>query len=189
MDERPANVVEELVRDAVGDVRKTGAIPRPNDVKKYVAGIVETMERRDADNRLRIKPKAAPPAQVDRLRSTEDMESEYQKRCQRAGHEPMPGSWTVTRRPARKEPTKVDLDNERTRLAKLRMRDRLRLLRSKPDWAAKLKRINPLALQGQLGPDKQKHAEFLVLEVIRASGDVFGPWWKAPAKPMWFSGK
>lgn len=188
MDERPSNVVEELVRDGVADIRKTGALPRPNEVKKYVQGIVETMERRDADERLRIKPKETPRAPADVARSTDDMESEYQKRCRRAGVEPLPGSWTVTREPIRKERSKLELDDERTRIAKRRMRARLRLLRSKPDWAERLKRINPLALQGQLGPDKQKHAEFLVREVIKASEAVFGPWWKGPAQKVWFSG-
>lgn len=175
------------MRDGVADQRKAGVIPRPNDVKKYVQGIVETMEKRDAENRLRIKPKETPPAPVDKLRSTEDMESEYQKRCRRAGVQPMEGSWTVTRRPAQKESAIVQKDDKRTRLAKSRMRARLRLLRSKPDWAARLKTINPLALQGQLGPEKQKHAEFLVAEVIRNSEVVFGPWWKGPAKKLWFS--
>jgi hypothetical protein len=187
VDERPANVVEELVRDGVAGQRASGAIPRPNDVKKYVAGIVETMEKRDADNRLRLKPKPSTPAPADMQRSTEDMESEYQKRCRRFGIEPTPGSWSVTRRPGKKERSKLELDNARTRLAKQRMRTRLRLLRSKPDWAAKLRAINPLALNGQLGPDKQKHAEFLVREVIRSSESVFGPWWKAPPKKLVFT--
>jgi hypothetical protein len=188
VDERPSNVVEELVRDGVADQRKAGLIPRPNDVHKYVQNIVETMEKRDADNRLRIKPKAPPPP-PEKTRSTEEMESEYQKRCRRAGIEPTQGSWTVTRASVKPEKTKLQLDSERTRLAKQRMRARLRLLRSKPDWAVRLKRINPLALQGQLGPEKKKHAEFLVCEVIKASEVPFGPWWKAPPKKLWFSGK
>ena len=187
MDERPANVVEELVRDGLADVRSSGVIPRPNDVKKYVQNIVETMERRDAESRLRIKPKPVAAAPVDVQRSTDDMESEYQKRLRRHGLEPLPGSWTVTRTPIKKDKGKVALDDERTRLAKSRMRARLRLLRSKPDWSEKLKRINPLALQGHLGNDKQKHAEFLVREVIKASESVFGPWWKAPPRKLWFT--
>lgn len=186
MDERPSNVVEELVRDGVADQRKAGVIPRPNEVKAYVQAIVEKMERRDDDARGRIQPKAA-PVQREVSRSTSEMETEYRKRLERRGLTPMDGSWTVTRQ-APKEKSKLELDTERTRLAKRRMRARLQLLRSKPDWAAKLKTINPLALQGQLGPDKQKHAEFLVREVIKSSEAVFGPWMKAPAKKLWFSG-
>lgn len=186
MDERPSNVVEELVRDGVADQRKAGVIPRPNEVKAYVQGIVETMERRDEANRLRIKPKAV-PVEREVARSSDEFEKEYRKRLERRGLTPMDGSWTITREPIKQERTKLELDNERTRLAKRRMRARLRLLRSKPDWAAKLKTINPLALQGQLGPEKQKHAEFLVREVIESSEAVFGPWWKAPAQKLWFS--
>lgn len=186
MDETPANVVESIVKDGAADVRAAGLIPRPNGLHKYVAGIVETMEKRDAEDRLRIKPKPVVEARPDVQRSTVQMETEYQKRLRRRGHEPLPGSWTVTRAPAKRERTLL-MPDKRNAQAKVRMRARLRLLRSKPDWADRLKRINPLALQGQLGADKQKHAEFLVTEVIRASEAVFGPWWKAPAKKLHFT--
>ena len=182
MDETPTNAVEELVRDGVAEVKARGLIPRPSDVKKYVTGIVEKVERQDAEQRLRIKPK---PVQVERevTRSSDEFEREYQKRLRARGMEPLPGSWNVTRQAA--QPGKVELDMQRTALAKRRMRERLRLLRSKPDWAAKLKTINPLALQGQLGPDKKKHAEFLVREVIKSSEAVFGPWWRQKAKKLY----
>lgn len=185
MDEAPANAVEAIVKDAVAGQRATGVIPRPNDVHKYVQGVVERMERRDEDERLRIKPKAAPvPREV--VRSSGEFEKEYRTRLQRRGLEPLEGSWTVTRTPV-PERSRVELTSQRTALAKRRMRARLRLLRSKPDWSDRLKAINPLALNGQLGPEKQKHAEFLVTEVIRASEAVFGPWWKAPPKKLIFT--
>ncbi len=186
MDETPATVVDELVRDGTADQRRSGVIPRTNEVRKYVIGIVEDLERRNEDSRLRIKPKAATPAPRAE-RSTEDMESEYAKRCQRHGIEPMEGSWTVTRDEPKPERTLFDLRDKRTRLQEQRLRARLRLLRSKPDWAARIKRVNPLALQGQLGPDKQKHAEFLIREVITESDRVFGPWMKAKPRKLHFT--
>ena len=188
MDETPANAVEAVVKDAVASQRASGVIPRTNDVHKYVQGIVERMERREDDSRLRIKPAPAPMERTV-TRSTEDLESEYQKRLRRRGHEPLPGSWTITReapKPAQKSKL-ASLKDARSAVAASRMRTRLRLLRSKPDWAAKLKVINPLALNGQLGPEKQKHAEHLVREVVKASNAVFGPWMKGPSRKLWFT--
>lgn len=189
MDETPSNAVEAIVKDGVEDQRRAGVLPRPNAVKQYVQGIVERMERRDEDARLRIKPKAT-PVEVTKERSSQDMESEYVRRCHRVGIEPTPGTWTVTRTPiedAPKQPSLLEVDGKRRSLQKRRLRARIRLLRSKPEWAAKLKVINPLALQGQLGPEKQKHAEYLVKEVIKSSDATFGPWMKGPAKRLWFT--
>ncbi len=195
MDETPSNVVEELVRDAVAEQKVRGVVPRPSDAHSYIKGIVEKLDQRQEDDRLRIKPK--PVEQVmSKERSSLEMESEYQKRLRRHGLEPLPGSWTVTREPAKPEPrvkriaTIADqsrMDRQRKALQTRRLRARIRLLASKPDWADKLKRINPLALQGQLGADKQKHAEFLVMEVIRASDATFGPWMKGTPKKLWFT--
>lgn len=188
MDETPANAVEAIVRGGVEDQRRAGVMPRPNDLRKYVQGVVETMERRDAEDRLRIKPKPTPVERPSVERSTADMESEYKKRLARKGHEALPGSWTVTRdKPKQKRTQLAALNDQRSSVAAQRMRVRLRLLRSKPDWAAKIKAINPLALQGQLGPEKQKHAEFLIREIIRASDGVFGPWMAAPARKLHFT--
>lgn len=192
MDETPTNVVEELLRDAVGEQRKRG-LPRPNEVKKYLVDAVERLDRRTEESRIRIKPKETPRS-VTKERSTADMESEYQRRCGWAGITPTVGEWSVTRSPAREvkpAPSVGDvtrLDQQRRALQKRRLRARLRLLRSKPDWAAKLKSINPLALQGHLGPEKQRHAEELVKQVIRDSERVFGPWMKAPTKKLHFHG-
>lgn len=193
MDETPSNVVEELVRDAVADAKAKGAVPRPSEAHKYIQGIVESLDKRQESERLRIKPKPTEKV-MTRERSTAQMESEYEKRLRRHGLSPLPGSWSVTRAPAKPEKKRIatladqsKMDRQRKALQKRRLRARIRLLASKPDWADKLKRINPLALQGQLGADKQRHAEHLVMEVIRASDAVFGPWMKAPGKKLWFT--
>ncbi len=185
--EAPSNVVEELVRDGVAEQRAHGIIPRTNEVKAYVAGIVGRVEKESAEQRLRIKPKPPAPAEHTVTRSSDEFEKEYQTRLARRGLEPLPGTWTIERGPAKPERSYAEYLSQRDALAKRRMRTRLRLLRSKPDWANKLKVINPLALNGQLGPDKQKHAEHLVREVIRSSEAVFGPWWKAPPKKLVFT--
>jgi hypothetical protein len=195
VDETPSNVVEELVRDAVAEQKAKGVIPQVNEAHRYIQGLVEDLDKRQEGERLRIKPKPTEKVMTTE-RSTAQMESEYEKRLRRHGLAPLPGSWSVTREPAKPEPkvkriaTLADqskMDRQRKALQKRRLRARLRLLASKPDWADKLKRINPLALQGQLGEDKQKHAEHLVMEVIRASDAVFGPWMKAPGKKLWFT--
>jgi hypothetical protein len=188
VDERPSNVVESLVRDGAAEQRARGLIPRPNEVHKYVQNIVEMMEKRDADNRLRIKPKAAPPAPADVLRSTEDMESEYQKRLKRHGLEALPGHWTVTRRPAGKKAEKRRLDDARARRADELKRARIRLLMSKPEWAARLKVVNPVIASSGT-PEQKRECEALYLKVFEGAEAVFGPWWKTPPKKLWFSGK
>ncbi len=179
MDERPANLVEELVRDGIAPQRERGVIPRVNEVKKYVAGIVERLERSNEDQRLRIKPTPTPAAAAAAVAA-----------ARRAGQSPMEGSWGVARAPLkRKSSILTSLEEKRHSVQAGRMRTRLRLLASKPDWAAKIKAVNPLALNGQLGLEKQKHAEHIVREVVKASDAIFGPWMASPAKKLWFGGK
>lgn len=225
MDETPANVVEELVRDGVEGQRERGVIPRTHDVKKYVAGIVERMERREAENRLRPQPK--PEArEVTKERSSEDMESEYQKRLKRAGHEALPGTWSVERRPlkrgrvyatkaerklkewsrsanpfgspswsdkldkyvAKMKDRRAALEMVREAVKEALLCQRMRKLWASPDWQQRLKVINPLATQGQLGPEKQKQAHQLLLGIIADSDRVFGPWMKVPSHKLVFGG-
>ena len=193
MSDTPREVVDELVADAVAEQRKRVAVPDANRAKDYIAGIVERMDRRQDDARLRIKPN--PPEERPRVeRSTESLEQKYQRRAKRHGIEPLTASWTTTRKPApetRRAPTTSDhlqLDRQREALKKRRLRERLRLLRSLPEWCDRLKQINPLVLQGHFGADKQRHAEELVKQVIRASNEKFGHWMKPQPKKLVFSG-
>lgn len=230
MDETPSNVVEELVRDAVADAKAKGAVPRPSEAHKYIQGIVESLDKRQESERLRIKPKPTEKV-MTKERSTAQMESEYEKRLRRHGLAPLPGSWSVTRSPLsvppvlRREPGYVRAAMRRldewarsadpfgdpawnTKLnrvvAKVAKRDtyaaanmvrsavktallcrRLRILAASPDWAAKVKAVNPLAAQGQLGPEKQAHAEQVYRDVVADSDRAFGPWMKIPVTPVW----
>lgn len=176
--ERPNNVVEELVRDAVEPQRQKGKVPDVNAVHGVVRGIVERMERKQSDRTVRETPVERPePIKRD----MSQLEQEYRRRLQRAGESPLPGKWSVERTPSPVKPKA----NRVMSLAEERMRKRLRTLRQHPEWAARLKRINPLALNGQLGLDKKKHAEQLVREVIDDSTRVFGPWWKDRPAKIW----
>lgn len=192
-DESPSHVVDAVVRDAVDQQRERGSIPRTNEVRAYVQNIVERMDRQEAENKYRVFPKPEKKAAPKVERSSEAMENEFQRRLKRMGQEPIPGaaSWTIERKPidasALKEPETPKIVDKRLALAKRRMRTRLRLLRSKPDWYNKLASVNPIALQGYLGEAKQKEAESYIRQVIKDSNAVFGDWWKAPAKKLIFT--
>lgn len=188
MDETPRHAVDELVRDGVQSQRDQGIMPEPEKIRAFVQGIVERADRQADERRLKVFPKKEKVERPRVERSTEAMETEFQKRLKRKGQEALPGStsWTIERTPTVLKPENPQIVSKRMALAKRRMRQRLRLLRSKPEWEARLKTINPLALQGHLGEDKQKHATLLVQEVIKDSERVFGPWWKAAPKKLVF---
>ncbi len=184
----PTHVVDALVRDAAEDQRSRGMLPRVNEVRAYVQGIVERMDAKARDRKPALC--ADPYAQRSRQRLAETalqdggdaLEREYRKRTARFGLEAAPGSWRVEHRgPETPKPRTVMSEVER------RMRKRLRLLRSKPDWAAKLRRINPLALAGTLGEEKRLEADAEVRKVIVASDATFGPWWKEPERRLIFT--
>lgn len=188
--EAPSNGVEALVRDGVEEQRAKGLIPTPNRVKDYLLPIVERGDRKTEEVRLRARPN--PPGQpVERVeRSTPEMEREFKRRLARRGHDPLPGAengWVTTRKPIESTaPTMERVADARTAIAKSRMRKRLRLLLSKPDWREKLMAVNPLALNGMLGEGKQKHAEQVVRTIIRDSCRVFGEWLAEPKRKLHF---
>lgn len=180
MDERPANLVEELVRDGLAPQRERGVIPRVHDVKKYVTGIVERLEKKTDEERLRIKPK--PVEREAKVRSTADMQTEYEKRARRVGLEPLTGTWQTTKDKGVGPQLKT---LRRTTQVKL-LQARLRLLRSKPDWNVKIKDLLP-AMNGLMGEEAKLKAEFQFRELIKASDVTFGPWLKLPTKRLWFT--
>ncbi len=189
MDETPRNAVDALVRDGADAQREQGFLPQPEKIRAFVQPIVERADRQAEERRLKVFPKREKPAQPRTERSSEAMETEFQKRLRRKGQEPIPGtaSWEIERKPVVLKPETPQIVNRRMALAKRRMRQRLRLLRSKPEWAQRLMTINPLALQGHLGEEKQKHATYLVQEIIKDSERVFGPWWKGQSKKLVFA--
>lgn len=190
MDETPSHAVDALVRDGAESQRENGILPQPDKIRAYVQGIVERADRQEEERRLKVFPKREKKTQPHVGRSTEEMETEFVKRLRRRGQEPLPGpaTWIVERKPMILKPETPQIVDKRMALGKRRMRQRLRLLRSKPEWMARLMTINPLALQGHLGEEKQKHATLLVQEIIKDSERVFGPWYKGTPKKLVFSG-
>ncbi len=191
MDETPSHALDALVRDGVAEQRAKGIMPAPGAVAEFIRPILEEGEKKTEANRLRIKPNKPEPQPNETVRrSSEEMEREVKRRMAAKGHEPLPGSWTETRKPADlkpERPTREQFLSKKDALAKARLRKRLRLLASKPDWAEKLRQVNPLALNGQLGFEKQREAENYVRKVIRDSCAVFGEWMAEPKGKRWFT--
>jgi hypothetical protein len=188
--EAPSNGVEALVRDGVEEQRAKGLIPTPNRVKDYLLPIVERGDRKTEEVRLRARPN--PPGQpVERVeRSTPEMEREFKRRLARKGHEPLPGAengWITTRKPIESTaPSRLAVQSKRDAVARSRFRRRYRLLVSLPDWRAKLMTVNPLAINGTLGPEKQKHAEQVIRQIVSDSDRVFGSWLAEPKRKLHF---
>lgn len=168
---------EMLEADAAEAQKRRGKMPTPTDNTRYMTEILNRLDRKSSDGHRVV---AASPTKKPGA-----LEAEAQKRAARVGVELLPGTWSIER-PA---PLAVDpggaLQVKRMDVAEKRMRARLRLLRSKPDWADRLKRINPLALQGALGASKKRDATRLVHEVIEASNVTFGHWMKVKAAPIY----
>lgn len=170
-----------MVEDAAEAQRSRGLIPQVRELKSYITDVVERVEKQRAQRKVfRSLPERPKPA----VKGPDELEREYHKRLRRAGLSPIDGKWQVER----KVPKKT-----RKRFAKVMsygdkmMRARIRLLAQHPDWAARLKRINPLVLQGQLGEFKRRHAESEIRQIILDSERVFGPWYKEPVKPLIFT--
>ncbi len=176
------NPVELMLEDAANAQRSRGLIPKLNDARQYIAGIVEKVERQSEENRLRIKP-APPPAPEKRTltdRTDEELNDEFKKRAARFGHDPLPGSWTITKGGDTPERKRTALRKGDKLLAA-----RIRLIRNDPEWWNRAKTINPLAMSGQLGPEEQKHATQLWWQLIEASERKWGPWHKPAVKPLY----
>lgn len=188
LDEAPSHAVDAIVQDALAEQRASGVIPKTNEVRAYVQAIVEKMDRKESERRPApsVETPSPHPHHTSIFSSDgngEQLEREYRKRLARRGEEPLPGTWRVEH----KAPTpKTSKARRILGKAEKLMRQRLKLLRSKPDWADKLKRINPLALQGQLGKTKNLEADAEVRKVINASNIVFGHWAKEPGKRLFF---
>lgn len=162
---------DELLKSASDAQRANGKVPTVVDNEKFITTILEQNDRRAAD----AKPIKRDEPVDDRK---DRRHKEAVKRAQRAGFSLTPG-WELSSSP--RVPLALGgsaLEVKKMGKLEKRMRARLRLLRSKPDWANRLKRINPLALQGQLGHEKHLEAVEEVKKVIRASNVTFGHWMK-----------
>jgi hypothetical protein len=175
---------ELLVESACEEQRGKGKVPTPTDNEKYLVGIMERMDRRKADSPV-------PHRANNPTKKPGAFEKELDKRCRQAGFEMLPGSWRVDQ----SAPKPLALGGEQFHtglmgVAEKRMRRRLRFLRSKPEWGDRIRSINPLALQGQLGHEKRIEAERYLRKILHAADVKFGEWWKPPsAGPQYFHGQ
>jgi hypothetical protein len=173
-----------VVRDAVEPQRERGILPKVNEVRGYVQGIVERMDRKQSE--AKPAPTAAPrPVEPRRFASVEEaddhLQTEYKRRMSRRGLTPIDGKWTVTRRPVANvtgKRTVMDIGSER--VAK-----RIAQIRRDPEWRLRGERINPLALDGSLGADKQEKALEMWRQLIEDSNRKFGDWRKDKPARIW----
>lgn len=169
---------ELLEADVAEAQKRRGKLPTSADNARYMADVLRRLDRKKSENAL------APVSGVSKKPGAR--EAEAKKRAARAGFELLPGSWSIDRpKPLAVAPGGAFQIVKNMPEWERRMRARLRLLRSKPDWADKLKRINPLALQGALGPEKKREATNAVIAVIDASNATFGHWMKTKAPPIY----
>ena len=171
---------ELLVEAACAEQAAKGMLPSPTDNERYLVDLVNRMDRRraDAPSRPLVRDGKKPGA----------FAVEAERRARRHGFE-LTGGWQVdaARRPLALGGAAFEATTKVMGLPERRLRDRLRLLRSKPEWADRLKRINPLALQGAAGKTPEQRSErrlaavAAVRAVIEASNTTFGHWAKDPA--------
>jgi hypothetical protein len=183
LDETPSHAVDEIVRDACNEQRGRGLIPRVGDVRSYVQGIVERMDRKEPARAPQRDAKPAPRL-LNPHTDQGALEGEYKKRLARKGHEALPGAWRIDRTPTNKliSPKKLRSKGEKLLAA------RIRLIGKNPEWSAKFKRINPQALAGNLGEEKRLAAARAYMQVIEDSNRVFGDWKKERSRPIFLDG-
>lgn len=163
MRDRGRDALDAMLTDVADEQRNRGLIPDVTNAKSYLVPIVDRAARK-ADQPKPTKPEPAAPQQDKVLAEAE----------RRGVH----GKWSIDRR------VPSGVSKKLTRIEQ-RLRKRIRLLASKPDWAAKLKELNPLALAGTLGEERRRHAAHLVMEIINDSDRVFGPWNKERARKLY----
>lgn len=169
--EKPANCIDALVRGAAEEDRQAGLIPRVAEHRAFVQGIVERMERKDADRPARPAPAPTRDEAAQQIAAELAREDDADN--------VLGGEVRIERRTPSEQVAAI-----RSKGAEL-MAKRIRLLNQHPEWATRIKEVNPLTLNGAHGPEKRKHAEALVMKVIADSERVFGPWWKEPVAPVY----
>ncbi len=170
----PLDVKAALVEDGTEEQRHNGYEPTPRAIEEFVVPILERLERKERDKQAAPRATQKKPGAV---------KAEYERR----GGEHY-DAWTVERG----EKEQVPFAPIRTKTLTLdpgaqAITRRIRLLRSKPEWALRLATINPLAANGTLGPEKRKEAELAYWRILLDSVRLFGPILSTPPKPLWFS--
>lgn len=181
MSDHDRKVLDSLVADACEQQRQLGYLPEPDEVKGFIQPIVETLDRKNAE----AKPLRAPVEKQADARPTPTKARDLNEVAKRKGVE---GPFEIVRTEKSRGPRVARKRSPFELKMEKMLRRRIRLLLSKEDWHERLTRINPLHSLGVGGPEKRRIAGELLMQVIRDSERVFGPWWKEPPRAIWSSG-
>jgi hypothetical protein len=154
--------------------KDAGHEPAPGKVQDLVSGILERMDRKEADRKAQ-KP----------LNGTKKPGSLEQEFYRRGG---TPGAF-ADHDLVKKELAPGEIRPKLLNLAKgdQKIAERIRLLKGKYDWFVKLAAVNPLAANGSLGPEKQTEANRAYWRVLLESEKVFGPIFADAPKKLMFT--
>lgn len=162
-----------MIRDGVATQELHGVAPTPREVEELAVAILERTDAQKRDEK--------PPAPISGTKKPGALEREFEKR---GGTPGTFGAWNVERKPI--APGEIRSKKLTLDAGSMLVRKRIRLLRSKPEWAARLATINPLAANGSLGPVKREEAERAYWAIIKDSCRLFGPVFKGKARKLWF---
>lgn len=165
-----AAVKDALMEGAAEAQRKNGMIPTTVDNERYLVEVLRQSDRKSAE--------AKPQAPIKPQKKPDRFEREAKKRGLAVDK-----NWSVgAPRPlvAGGGILQVTKDG----LLKRRLRQRYREMMADPAFVARIKRINPLAMQGCLGRGKQEAAASEMRRIIAESDKKWGEWWKPKAAPL-----
>lgn len=169
-------VKDALMKGAAEEQSKKGMLPATVDNDRYLADVLNRMDRKtsEATPQAPIKPQKKPGA----------FEAEAKRRAEQEGFT-LSGNWQVTNtpKPLALGGSMVEVKKAETILRK-RLRLRIRLMRETPEFEARMKRINPLALQGQFGREKRERAAAEWRKLLAASDRKWGDWRKPRAAAL-----
>ena len=161
--ERDRGALDALVRDACEQQAVHGVMPTPEPVRRELAPFLSDLDARTAAR----KPKPSTAASTGKREGA--IADEYRRRTGRTLN---PGEYGIERRAPGQGQLAAPVKRAEGEWMVIR---RLRLLKRYPDWAARIKGVNPMAAAGNLGPDKKREAESLYKSILKESERVFGP--------------
>lgn len=162
-----------LLEGAATEQRKKGMLPTTVDNERYLVDVLNRMDRKKSDAKATIK------APVNSQKKPGAFEAEAKRR----GYE-LAGNWRVTNDPKPLAAGGSTVQLVKDTPIKKRLRMRIRAMQDHPEFRAKMKRINPLALQGQLGKDSQHRAKAEWDRLLDLSNKKWGEWWKPPHRAL-----
>lgn len=148
-----------LLGDAIEAQRRFGQEPDPRSVSRVLDRVLAKMDAKEREPRKAAAPPSVERSPVEVIESRDDGVEVYRR--------PIDANAPIRRAPAVSPNVR-------------RLLNRIALLKTKPDWVPRLKAVNPLALAGCFGFDKQAQATRAIIRVCDDSDRLFGPWRQAP---------